>query len=205
MKIDVITQSKEKVKNIELSSSIFEAPINEHLVHEVITSYFSNARAGTKGHKNRSTAKGGGSKPWRQKGTGRARAGTIRSPLWVGGGRAFSSSNSNYSKKINKKVFKYALKSIFSTLAKDNRLIIIDKISLKEPKTKSLVQILSKLELENVLIIQKELENNLNLASRNIPNVDVVNLGQINPVNLISFDYVLMESKVLSDLERKLQ
>jgi large subunit ribosomal protein L4 len=97
------------------------------------------------------------------------------------------------------------LKSIFSSLAKDNRLIIIDKISLKEPKTKSLVQILSKLELENVLIIQKELENNLNLASRNIPNVDVVNLGQINPVNLISFDYVLMESKVLSDLERKLQ
>ena len=133
----------------------------------------------------------------KEKGTGRARAGTIRSPLWVGGGRAFSSSNSNYSKKINKKVFKYALKSIFSTLAKDNRLIIIDKISLKEPKTKSLVQILSKLELENVLIIQKELENNLNL--------DVVNLGQINPVNLISFDYVLMESKVLSDLERKLQ
>ena len=205
MKIDVITQSKEKVKNIELSSSIFEAPINEHLVHEVVTSYFSNARAGTKGHKNRSTAKGGGSKPWRQKGTGRARAGTIRSPLWVGGGKAFSSSNSNYAKKINKKVFKYALKSIFSALAKENRLTIIDKISVEEPKTKLLVQILSKLELENVLIIQKELQNNLNLASRNIPNVDVVNLDQINPVNLINFDYVLMESKVISDLERKLQ
>ncbi len=108
MKIDVITQDKEKVNNIELSSSIFEAPINEHLVHEVVTSYFSNSRAGTKGQKNRSTAKGGGSKPWRQKGTGRARAGTIRSPLWVGGGRAFSSSDSNYSKKINRKVFKYA-------------------------------------------------------------------------------------------------
>jgi large subunit ribosomal protein L4 len=97
------------------------------------------------------------------------------------------------------------LKSIFSSLAKDNRLIIIDKISLKEPKTKSLVQILSKLELKNVLIIQKEQQKNLNLASRNIPNVDVVSLDKINPVNLISFDYVLMESEVLSDLERKLQ
>ena len=205
MKIDVITQDKEKVNNIELSSSIFEAPINEHLVHEVVTSYFSNSRAGTKGQKNRSTAKGGGSKPWRQKGTGRARAGTIRSPLWVGGGRAFSSSDSNYSKKINRKVFKYALKSIFSALAKDNRLIIIDKISVKEPKTKLLVKILSKLELESVLIVQKEQQKNLNLASRNIPNVDVVNLDKINPVNLISFDYVLMKSEVLSDLERKLQ
>ena len=205
MKMQVVNQSGKRESEIDLPESFLNKHYSFNLVHQFLSTYVHNSHQNTKGQKNRSAVRGGGRKPWRQKGTGRARAGTIRSPLWVGGGRAFSSSNSNYSKKINKKVFKYALKSIFSTLAKDNRLIIVDKISLKEPKTKLLVQILSKLELENVLIIQKELENNLNLASRNIPNVDVVNLDQINPVNLISFDYVLMESKVLSDLERKLQ
>ncbi len=205
MKIDLISQNKEKIKNIELSSSIFEVPVNETLIHEVITSFLTNARAGTKSQKNRSSARGGGAKPWRQKGTGRARAGTIRSPLWVGGGKAFAASNKTYHKKINKKVFKSALKSIFSALAKENRLVVIDEITVEEPKTKLMIEFLEKLELKNVLIIQKEVGINIKLASRNIPNVEVISLDKMNPVNLIKFDYVLMDFKVLEEIESTLQ
>ena len=205
MKIDLISQNKEKIKNIELPSSIFEVPFNETLIHEVVTSYLTNSRAGTKAQKNRSAARGGGAKPWRQKGTGRARAGTIRSPLWVGGGKTFAATNKTYHKKINKKVLKSALKSIFSALARENRLIVIDEITIKEPKTKFMIGFLEKLELENVLIILKELEINIKLASRNIPNVEVITLDKMNPVNLIRFDYVLMDSKVLAEIESTLQ
>ena len=205
MKIELISQNKEKIKNIELPSSIFEVPINETLIHEVVTSFLTNARSGTKAQKNRSATRGGGAKPWRQKGTGRARAGTIRSPLWVGGGKAFAATNKNYHKKINKKVFKSALKSIFSALAKEKRLIIIDEITIEEPKTKFMIGFLKKLELENVLIILKELDINTELASRNIPNVEAISLDKMNPVNLIRFDYVLMDSKVLAELEGTLQ
>lgn len=205
MKIDLISQNKEKIKNIELTSSIFEVPVNETLIHEVVTSFLTNARAGTKAQKNRSTARGGGVKPWRQKGTGRARAGTIRSPLWVGGGKAFASKNKTYHKKINKKAFKSALKSIFSALAKENRLIVIDEITIEQPKTKLMIGFLEKLELENVLIILKEVDINIKLASRNIPNVEVISLDKMNPVNLIRFDFVLMDSNVLVEIESKLQ
>ena len=205
MKIDLISQNKEKIKNIELSSSIFEVPFNETLIHEVVTSFLTNARAGTKSQKNRSATRGGGAKPWRQKGTGRARAGTIRSPLWVGGGKTFAATNKTYHKKINKKVLKSALKSILSALVTENRLIVIDEITIKEPKTKFMIGFLEKLELENVLIILKELEINIKLASRNIPNVEVITLDKMNPVSLIKFDYVLMDSKVLAEIESTLQ
>ena len=205
MKIDLLSQNKEKIKNIELSSSIFEVPVNETLVHEVVTSFLANARSGTKSQKNRSAKRGGGVKPWRQKGTGRARAGSIRSPLWVGGGKAFAVTNKNYHKKINKKAFKSALKSIFSALAKENRLIVIDEIVIEQPKTKFMVGFLEKLELENVLILLKEVDLNIKLASRNIPNVDVISLDKLNPVNLIKFDYVLMDSRVLAEIESTLQ
>ena len=205
MKIDLISQNKKKIKNIELLSSIFEVPINETLIHEVVTSFLTNARSGTKSQKNRSSARGGGAKPWRQKGTGRARAGTIRSPLWVGGGKAFAAKNKTYHKKINKKVLKSALKSIFSALAKENRLIVIDEITIEEPKTKFMIGLLKTLELESVLILLKEIDINIKLASRNIPNVEVISLDKMNPVNLIRFDYVLMDSKVLTEIESTFQ
>ena len=205
MKIDLISQNKKKIKNIELLSSIFEVPINETLIHEVVTSFLTNARSGTKSQKNRSSARGGGAKPWRQKGTGRARAGTIRSPLWVGGGKAFAAKNKTYHKKINKKVLKSALKSIFSALAKENRLIVIDEITIEEPKTKFMIGLLKTLELESVLILLKEIDINIKLASSNIPNVEVISLDKMNPVNLIRFDYVLMDSKVLTEIESTLQ
>jgi len=205
MKIDLISQNKEKIKNIELSSLIFEAPVNESLIHEVVISFQTNARAGTKSQKNRSATRGGGAKPWRQKGTGRARAGTIRSPLWIGGGKTFAATNKTYHKKINKKAFKSALKSIFSALVKENRLRIIDEITIEEPKTKLMIGLLEKLELESVLIILKEVDINIKLASRNIPNIEVISLDKMNPVNLIRFDYVLMDYKVLADIESTLQ
>tara|TARA_Y100000588_G_C14137882_1_gene874673 strand:+ start:127 stop:744 length:618 start_codon:yes stop_codon:yes gene_type:complete len=205
MKIDLITKDKKKIKNIELDSSIFEIPINEALIHEVVTSFLTNARSGTKSQKNRSATRGGGAKPWRQKGTGRARAGTIRSPLWVGGGKAFAATNKTYHKKINKKVFKSALKSILSGLARDSRLVVVDEMSIEEPKTKFMVGLLEKLELESVLIILKEADSNIQLASRNIPNVEVISLNKMNPVNLIRFDYVLMDSKALKEIESTLQ
>ena len=205
MKIDLISQNKKKIKNIELLSSIFEVPINETLIHEVVTSFLTNARSGTKSQKNRSSARGGGAKPWRQKGTGRARAGTIRSPLWVGGGKAFAAKNKTYHKKINKKVLKSAFKSIFSALAKENRLIVVDEITIEEPKTKFMIGLLKTLELESVLILLKEIDINIKLASRNIPNVEVISLDKMNPVNLIKFDYVLMDSKVLTEIESTLQ
>ena len=205
MKIDLINQNKKKIKNIELLSSIFEVPVNETLIHEVVTSFLTNARSGTKAQKNRSSARGGGAKPWRQKGTGRARAGTIRSPLWVGGGKAFAAKNKTYHKKINKKVLKSAFKSIFSALAKENRLIVVDEITIEEPKTKFMIRLLEKLELKSVLILLKEVDINIKLASRNIPNVEVISLDKMNPVNLIRFDYVLMDSKVLAEIESTLQ
>ena len=205
MKIDLINQNKKKIKNIELLSSIFEVPVNETLIHEVVTSFLTNARSGTKAQKNRSSARGGGAKPWRQKGTGRARAGTIRSPLWVGGGKAFAAKNKTYHKKINKKVLKSAFKSIFSALAKENRLIVVDEITIEEPKTKFMIGLLKTLELENVLILLKEIDINIKLASSNIPNVEVISLDKMNPVNLIRFDYVLMDSKVLAEIESTLQ
>ena len=158
-----------------------------------------------KSQKNRSATRGGGAKPWRQKGTGRARAGTIRSPLWVGGGKAFAATNKTYHKKINKKVFKSALKSILSGLARDSRLVVVDEMSIEEPKTKFMVGLLEKLELESVLIILKEADSNIQLASRNIPNVEVISLNKMNPVNLIRFDYVLMDSKALKEIESTLQ
>ena len=205
MKINLISQNKEKIRNIELSSSVFEVPVNETLIHEVVTSFQTNARAGTKAQKNRSAARGGGAKPWRQKGTGRARAGTIRSPLWVGGGKAFAATNKTYHKKINKKVFKSALKSIFSALAKENRIIVIDEITIEGPKTKFMIGLLEKLELESVLIILTKVDINTKLASRNIPNVEVISLDKMNPVNLIKFDYVLMDSKALAEIESTFQ
>ena len=205
MKLELISQNKEKIRNIELSSSVFEVPVNEALIHEVVTSFLTNARSGTKSQKNRSATRGGGAKPWRQKGTGRARAGTIRSPLWVGGGKAFAATTKTYHKKINKKVFKSALKSIFSALAKENRLVVIDEITIAEPKTKFMVGLLEKLELKSVLIILTKVDINIKLASRNIPNVEVISLEKMNPVNLIRFDYVLMDSKVLANIESELK
>ena len=175
---------KEKT-SADLPETIFEQDFNEDLVHQLVNTVISNKHSGTKAQKNRSDVSGGGKKPWRQKGTGRARAGTIRSPIWRGGGVTFASRPRDYSKKINKKMYKAALRSIFSELLRQEKLIAIEHPKIKNPKTKEMVSFLSKLSLENVLIITDEIDKNLHLASRNIPHVNVVTTAEINPVMLL--------------------
>jgi large subunit ribosomal protein L4 len=201
MKTQLINQDKSESKNLSLNEAIFGSSVNEALVHEVVTSYMSNSRLATRGHKNRSAASGGGAKPWRQKGTGRARAGTNRSPIWVGGGKTHTANNRSYTKKINKKVLQKAIKSIFSSLAKDERIIFLDTLVLQEPKTKEMIDILNKLEVTNALIILKEYERNIDLASRNIPHIEVITTSQINPVSLLNHDCVIINSDALKEIE----
>ncbi len=201
MKVDIKKQDNTKAKSIDLEKSIFDAEINDGLVHQVITSYLSNARSATKGHKNRSDARGGGVKPWRQKGTGRARAGTIRSPLWVGGGKTFAHNNRNFKKKINRKEYKTAIKSILSSLLKSKRLILIDSLVIKEPKTKEMVKVLNDLQIDDALIVVDQKENNLDLATRNIPRVELISAEKINPLSLIRHENVLIDAEGIKKIE----
>ena len=183
MKIELLSNTKNK--DISISNDIFSKEFNESLIHQAVVSFMASSRQGSSKQKNRSEVRGGGKKPYRQKGTGRARAGTIRSPIWRGGGVTFASRPRDYSKKINKKMYKAALRSIFSELLRQEKLIAIEHPKIKNPKTKEMVSFLSKLSLENVLIITDEIDKNLHLASRNIPHVNVVTTAEINPVMLL--------------------
>ena len=201
MKVDIRKQDNTKIESINLDKTVFDAQVNDGLVHQVVTAYLSNARSGTKGHKNRSTASGGGIKPWRQKGTGRARAGTIRSPLWVGGGKTFTSDNQNFTKKINKKEYKTAIKSILTSLLKNKRLIVVDTFKIDEPKTKEMSKVLKSLEVDDALIVVNEKQTNLDLASRNIPKVELITAEKINPVSLISHENVVIDTAGIKKIE----
>ncbi len=201
MKIDLINQENSTVKSIDISDSVFKAEINDGLIHELVTAYRSNGRSVTKGQKNRSRVSGGGAKPWRQKGTGRARAGTTRGPLWVGGGMAFATVDRNYSKKINKKAYKRAMQSIFSVLTKEKRIIAIDSIKIDAPKTKLGIEVLNSLELENALIIVSQLESNLDLSLRNIPNITVIGVENVDPIILLSHQTIVIDQEALNKLE----
>jgi len=201
MKVDIRKQDNTKLESIDLNKTVFGAEVNDGLVHQVVTAYLSNARSGTKGHKNRSTASGGGIKPWRQKGTGRARAGTIRSPLWVGGGKTFAPDNQNFTKKINKKEYKTAIKSILTSLLKNKRLIVVDTFKIDEPKTKEMSKVLKSLEVDDALIVVNEKQTNLDLASRNIPKVELITVEKINPVSLISHENVVIDTAGIKRIE----
>jgi len=201
MKVDIRKQDNTKLESIDLNKTVFGVQVNDGLVHQVVTAYLSNARSGTKGHKNRSTASGGGIKPWRQKGTGRARAGTIRSPLWVGGGKTFTSDNQNFTKKINKKEYKTAIKSILTSLLKNKRLIVVDTFKIDEPKTKEMSKVLKSLEVDDALIVVNEKQTNLDLALRNIPKVELITAEKINPVSLISHENVVIDTAGIKKIE----
>ena len=201
MKVDIRKQDNTKLESIDLNKTVFGAQVNDGLVHQVVTAYLSNARSGTKGHKSRSTASGGGIKPWRQKGTGRARAGTIRSPLWVGGGKTFAPDNQNFTKKINKKEYKTAIKSILTSLLKNKRLIVVDTFKIDEPKTKEMSKVLKSLEVDDALIVVNEKQTNLDLASRNIPKVELLTVEKINPVSLISHENVVIDMAGIKRIE----
>jgi large subunit ribosomal protein L4 len=189
----------------EVSEKIFGVEVNKDLIAQLIKIYIENSHPGTKAQKNRSAVRGGGKKPWRQKGTGRARAGTSRSPLWRGGGVVFpASTKSAKPKKLNKKMYKSAMRSIFSSLAKENRVFLSDQINIENPKTKDFVEFLKKNELKEGLFIVDEISNNLSLASRNLPNVNVTNLNTLNPINLLKFNSVVISENCLNLIEEKL-
>ena len=203
MKLPFLKSSK--ITEAEVSEKIFGVEINHDLIAQLIKIYIENSHPGTKAQKNRSAVRGGGKKPWRQKGTGRARAGTSRSPLWRGGGVVFpASTKSARPKKLNKKMYKSAMRSIFSSLAKENRVFLSDQINIENPKTKDFVDFLKKNELKEGLFIVDEISNNLSLASRNLPNVNVTNLNTLNPINLLKFNSVVIAENCLNLIEEKL-
>jgi large subunit ribosomal protein L4 len=189
---------------VDVAESAFGAEYNEPLVHQVVTAYLAGGRAGTKAQKNRSQVSGGGAKPWRQKGTGRARAGTIRSPIWVGGGRTFAAKPRDYSQKVNKKMYRAALRSICSELVRQDRLIITDSITMKAPKTKELAGKLKKLGLDNVLIVNEAFDEKVFLSARNLPDVGICDAAAIDPVVLMRFEKVLMTLPALKLIEERL-
>ena len=199
MKIELLSNSKNK--DISVSNDVFSKEFNESLVHQAVVSFMATSRQGSAKQKNRSEVRGGGKKPYRQKGTGRARAGTIRSPLWRGGGVTFASRPRNFTKKINKKMYRAAIKSIFSELVRQNRLVAIEKPILEKPKTKEIANFLNEFSLSKVLIIMDELDTNLYLSARNIPNVDVITVREINPINLLKPQKVAVTSEALKLIE----
>ncbi|PWV69973.1 50S ribosomal protein L4 [Halomonas sp. A11-A] len=189
---------------VEVSDTTFGKEFNEALVHQVVTAYLAGGRQGTRAQKNRSDVRGGGKKPWRQKGTGRARAGTIRSPLWRSGGVTFAARPQDHSQKVNRKMYRAAMRSILSELVRQERLVAVEEISVEAPKTKQLVAKLQELGLEKVLIVTEEVDEKLYLAARNIPNVDVVDVAAADPVSLVAFDKVLVTVSALRKFEEKL-
>jgi large subunit ribosomal protein L4 len=189
---------------VDVADSAFGAEFNEPLVHQVVNAFLAGSRAGTKSQKNRSAVRGGGAKPWRQKGTGRARAGTIRSPIWVGGGRTFAAKPRDYSQKVNKKMYKAALRSVFSELVRQDRLVITDSIDMKAPKTRELAGMLKGLDLDSVLIINEAFDENVFLSARNLPHVGICDAAAIDPVVLMRFDKVLITVPALKLVEERL-
>ena len=201
MKLKIEKSDKKKSGTMSVADSVFAAEFNEPLVHQVLVSYMSGSRSGTKSQKSRSEVRGGGKKPWRQKGTGRARAGTIRSPLWRGGGVTFAAKSRDYSKKVNRKMFRGAMRSIFSELIRQKRFICIDEFDVTEAKTKLVKDKLNKLGLKEALIITEGLSENLYLGVRNIPKVDVMDTNEINPYSLIGFEKILITQAAVEKVE----
>ena len=195
-----IVNSKNKI--LKVPDSLFNQEVNDNLINQLVNSYIDNGHQGTKAQKNRSQVSGGGKKPWRQKGTGRARAGTSRSPIWRGGGVTFAArSKSSNPKKINKKMYKVAMKSIFSSLAKSNKVFISQGIEVGSSKTKEMVSLLKKIDFDKGLLIFKELNENLILASRNIPNIEVTEIKSLNPISLLKHKAILISDDCFRELE----
>ncbi|CAL4324856.1 50S ribosomal protein L4 [Buchnera aphidicola (Thelaxes suberi)] len=195
---------KDTNDKITVSDTVFRRNFNESLVHQVVVAYSNGSRTGSRSNKSRAEVSGSGKKPWRQKGTGRARAGSIRSPIWRSGGVTFAAKPKNYTCKVNKKMYQESMKSIFSELIRQKRLLIFNNFSLDKPKTKLLVKKLKDMQLQEVLIITDKIDNNLNLASRNLYKCDVKEVFRINPVSLIAFNTVIMTVNAIKKIEETL-
>lgn len=202
MDLQIASPGKKASKDkVSVSDAAFGRAYNESLVHQVVVTYLAGARQGSVKQKTRAEVSGGGKKPWRQKGTGRARAGSTRSPIWRSGGVTFAAVPQDHSRKINKKMYRGAMQCIVSELIRQDRLLVVDDFSLDSHKTKGLLQKLSEYELDNVLIVSDEVDKNLYLAARNLHKVDVRDAAGIDPVSLIGFDKVLVTVPALKKLE----
>lgn len=190
--------------SVQVSETVFDADYNETLIHQVVTAYQAAARSGTRAQKTRSEVNGGGIKPWRQKGTGRARSGTSRSPIWRSGGVTFAARPQNYEQKVNRKMYRAAMRSILSELYRQDRLLIVDEFAVSAPKTKELVAKLNDMAARDVLIITDNADENLLLAARNLHTVDVRSAAQIDPLSLVAFDKTIVTSSALKAIEEKL-
>lgn len=204
MKLKVVS-TEAQTQDIQVSDATFAREYNESLVHQVVVAYRAAGRAGTKAQKTKAEVRGGGIKPWRQKGTGQARAGSIRSPIWVGGGRAFAAKPRDFAQKVNRKMYRGAMQAMLSELARQERLLVVNGIELEAPKTKQLVQKLAELKLgSNVLILIEAHDEKLELASRNLPHVDVMPVSAIDPLSLARHDQVLATAGAVRMLEERL-
>ncbi len=188
-------------ESITLSDATFGREFNESLVHQVVSAYLAGGRAGTKAQKTRSMVRGGGRKPWAQKGSGQARAGSIRSPLWRGGGKTFAAVPRDFSQKVNRKMYQGAMRAIVSELIRQQRLVVLPEFGVEAPKTKQLATKLKDLGLENVLIVTEQVDEKLFLASRNLPNVDVRDVAGLDPVSLVGYEKILMTVPSIRRLE----
>ncbi len=189
---------------VDVADSAFDVKFNEPLIHQVVSAFLAGGRAGTKAQKNRAQVRGGGAKPWRQKGTGRARAGTIRSPIWTGGGRTFAARPRDFSQKVNRKMYRAALRSLFSELVRQDRLVITESIEMKAPKTKEMAALLKSNGVDNVLIVNEAFDEKVFLSARNLPNVGICDAGSIDPVVLLRFEKVLITLPALKLIEERL-
>ena len=190
--------------NMQVSDTVFDADYKESLIHQVVTAYLSGSRAGTRAQKTRSEVRGGGAKPWRQKGTGRARSGTIRSPIWRSGGVTFAAKPQDWSQKVNKKMYRAAMRSILSELIRQDRLVVVDSFKVDAPKTKEVAAKLRELDLDDVLVVDVDPDENLYLATRNLYKVGVCAVDEIDPVSLVGFGKVVMTSDAVKSVEERL-
>ncbi len=199
MELQVLNAKGEAAgSNVSVSDDTFGREFNETLVHQAVVAFLAGGRAGTRGHKSRSDVRGGGAKPWRQKGTGRARAGTATSPIWRGGGKTFAATNQDHSQKLNKKMYRAAMRSIFSELVRQDRLVVVDSLDVDGPKTKAMAQKLSSLGVAGgVLVVTEELDLNLYLSARNLPRVEVRDVAGLDPVALVGNEKVVITVSAL--------
>ncbi len=204
MELNIVKPGNNTAGKVSVSDVAFAREYNEELVHQVITAYLAGARAGTRAQKNRSDVRGGGKKPWRQKGTGRARAGTIRSPIWRSGGVTFAARPQDHSQKVNRKMYRAAMQSIMSELARQDRLVVVEGMDIEQPKTKLLAKQLADYGLDSVLIVSAEVDENLYLAARNLHKVDVRDVDGVDPVSLIAYDKVMVTVDAVKKFEEML-
>ena len=200
----VIPAAPNNGASLAVSEDVFGREFNEPLVHQLVVAYLAGARSGTKGQKTRSDVSGGGAKPWKQKGSGRARVGTTRSPLWRTGGVTFAARNRNYAQKLNKKMYRAAMSSIFSELLRQGRLVVWDDLAVTEPKTKLLLDKFKTLGFQSGLIVTEQLDINLFLSARNIPNVNVCEARSLNPIDLVDSFKVIATPGAIKQIEESL-